>query len=231
MLRLRGASKRHGRKVLWDGLSVDVAAREVLAVTGPSGSGKSTLLDCMGLVARLDAGTIHIDGTEVGRSRRRDRIARREVLGFLFQDFGLVPDMTVGENIAIASVRRSPGPRSPSTSDALARVGLQGTANHHAYELSGGEQQRVALARLIVKQPRLILADEPTSALDGANARIVLDVLGEFAEGGAAVVIATHSADVCAAANRQLELVSVTAGPPDRRAVAGPHRASRPSTP
>ena len=178
MLRLRGASKRHGRKVLWDGLSVDVAAREVLAVTGPSGSGKSTLLDCMGLVARLDAGSIHIDGTEVGRSRRRDRIARRDVLGFLFQDFGLVPDMTVSENIAIAGVRRSPGSRSTSTSAALARVGLEGTANHRAYELSGGEQQRVALARLIVKQPRLILADEPTSALDEANARIVLDVLG-----------------------------------------------------
>ena len=207
MIEVRHASKRRGRRELWHDLSFDVDRGEVVALTGPSGAGKSTLLDCLGHIDTLDAGSIHLDGMSAGHDPRRARLIRRRFLGYLFQDFGLVPDMTVQANIDLArGQQRSTAQRGLPTSEALERVGLRGRATDRAHELSGGEQQRVALARLLAKRPEVILADEPTSALDGANASMVLDLLEEFAADGAAVVIATHSAAVEARAVRTIAL-------------------------
>ncbi|WIB26442.1 ATP-binding cassette domain-containing protein [Curtobacterium sp. MCSS17_015] len=206
MITVRDARKQCGGRTLWDALSFDVAAGEVLALTGPSGAGKSTLLDCIGQIDVLDAGTVSIAGVTAARSGRRARLLRRDHLGYLFQDFGLVPDMTVQANVEIGRVPRRGGGRGLPTAAALERVGLAGRATDRAYELSGGEQQRVALARLLVKQPDVVLADEPTSALDEGNAQMVLDLLGEFAADGAAVVVATHVPTVVSWAASRLHL-------------------------
>lgn len=209
IIEVHSASKRRGRRVLWRDLTFDVDRGETVALVGQSGAGKSTLLDCIGHIDTFDSGSIRIDGVVAGGRGRSARIVRRDHLGYLFQDFGLVPDLTVQANIDVARVagRRRSG-KAMRTVAALERVGLVGRAMDRAHELSGGEQQRVALARLLVKQPDIVLADEPTSALDGANATMVLDLLDEFAESGAAVIVATHAADVEARASKTISLVA-----------------------
>ena len=206
MIEVRGATKARGRRTLWRGLSFEVGAGELVTVTGPSGSGKSTLLDCIGQLERLDDGEVLL-GAQPGRSHRRRRLLRKHLLGYLFQDFGLVPDMTAEANVDLGRMSRRTGVRA---TEALDRVGLAGLSRYRVHELSGGEQQRVALARLIVKAPRVILADEPTSALDEGNARMVLDVLQEFTAAGAAVLVATHSDDVRRLGTRTVPLPGAT---------------------
>lgn len=209
MIEVQDASKRRGGRLLWHGLSFRVEPGEVLALRGPSGSGKSTLLDCVGHLDTLDAGRIILDGRTAGGNARRARHIRRDLLGYLFQDFGLVPDLSVTANIELAL----PGPRhrvgtAPSVTAALRSVGLDRRGPDRAHELSGGEQQRVALARLLVKQPRIVLADEPTSALDDTNAEVVLTHLEALAAAGAAIVVATHSDAVSGWADRSLTLTT-----------------------
>lgn len=212
MIKVRNASKRRGGRALWHDLSFEVTGGEIVGLVGPSGCGKSTLLDCVGHVDALDGGTIRINGESAGSNGRRARLIRRRHLGYLFQDFGLVPDMTVQSNVDVVRLpdgrRRHRGVR---TGEALDRVGLAGRGTDRVHELSGGEQQRVAMARLLVKRPSVILADEPTSALDDGNAAMVLDLLDELAADGAAVLIATHSSSVEARAAR-----SITLGGPAR---------------
>lgn len=133
------------------------------------------------------------------------------MIGYLFQNYGLVEDASVGANLDIVRTRRSTrSERRPSNEAALETVGLGRRGSRPVAELSGGEQQRVALARLIVKQPTVILADEPTAALDDDNGRMVLDVLAQFAERGAAVLIATHVAAVRDACMRTVDLPGPT---------------------
>ena len=207
MIEVRNASKRRGGRALWQDLSFEVAGGEIVGLVGPSGCGKSTLLDCIGHIDALDLGTIRINGESAGSIGRRARLIRRRHLGYLFQDFGLVPDMTVKSNLDVVRLpdgrRRHRGLR---TGEALDRVGLAGRGTDRVHELSGGEQQRVAMARLLVKRPSVILADEPTSALDDGNAAMVLDLLGELAADGAAVLIATHSSSVEARAAQSIRL-------------------------
>lgn len=206
MIDVLTVSKQRGGRTLWEDLTFSVDAGEVVALTGPSGCGKSTLLDCVGHIDRVDSGTISIGGVDVGRSARRARLLRRDHIGYLFQDFGLVHDATVGANVDLARPTGRGRRRGLSTGAALEQVGLRGRSSARAHELSGGEQQRVALARLLVKQPSVILADEPTSALDADNAALVLDRLESFAAAGAAVLIATHAPSVTRRAARVIAL-------------------------
>jgi putative ABC transport system ATP-binding protein len=188
-------SKTFGPRTLWSGLTTTVNKGEMLALVGPSGAGKSTLLNCIGLLDKPNSGEIRFEGKDITRFGRRDtRRFRREALGYLFQNYALMENATIRENLEIATrPRRSARGRANSDiAEALDRVGLAGRGDEKVHHLSGGEQQRVALARLIVKEPALVLADEPTGALDHANATAVVDVLREMSEAGCAVVVATH---------------------------------------
>ncbi|MEU1015903.1 ABC transporter ATP-binding protein [Streptomyces sp. NPDC005898] len=180
-------------------MSFTVNQGEMLALVGPSGSGKSTLLNCLGLLDKPSAGVIRYEGKDITRfGKRETREFRRDTLGYLFQNYALIDNVTVGENLEVSARPRrgAKGQRGAVIAEALGRVGMAGREKELIHYLSGGEQQRVALARLIVKQPALVLADEPTGALDDANSAIVIDILREMSEAGCAVVIATHDADV-----------------------------------
>ncbi|MBO2529294.1 MAG: lipoprotein ABC transporter ATP-binding protein [Thermobifida sp.] len=190
MITVKNLTKSFGTRTLWRNLNLTVPAGRMLALVGASGSGKTTLLNCIGLLERPSRGHILFDNTDLTRlgpgGRRR---FRRDKLGYLFQDYALIDNATVKANLDVARRR---GTR-PDYARILERVGLAGRENEKVHYLSGGEQQRVALARLMVKQPTLVLADEPTGALDSANSAMVVNVLREMSEQGCAVVIATHN--------------------------------------
>ncbi|MFF9584053.1 ABC transporter ATP-binding protein [Streptomyces achromogenes] len=197
MIEIENLSKSYGSRHLWSGLGFTVARGELLALTGPSGSGKSTLLNCLGLLDEPTAGAMRHEGRDITRfSPRATRRYRRDVLGYLFQNYALIENATVAANLAVAMKPRRARKDAPTIAQALERVGLAGREKEQVHRLSGGEQQRVALARLIVKQPALVLADEPTGALDHDNTTMVVDVLRSMSDDGCAVVIATHDDSV-----------------------------------
>ncbi|RBQ14146.1 lipoprotein ABC transporter ATP-binding protein [Spongiactinospora rosea] len=196
MLEVRNLSKSFGRRTLWSGLNLTINGGEMLAVTGPSGAGKSTFLNCIGLLESPTSGQILYEGGDITRFSRRARCRfRRDVLGYLFQSYALIESATVADNLEIAvRNRRDRGSR---CREALERVGLTGREKEKIHHLSGGEQQRVALARVLAKRPALILADEPTGALDKDNAAVVIDTLREMSDAGCVVIVATHSDYIC----------------------------------
>lgn len=208
-IRASALAKAFGSRVLWRGLNFSVEASEMVAVTGPSGSGKSTLLNCIGLLQPVTAGSISVGALELTALRgRRARCFRRDHLGYLFQNYALVDNTTVAENLRIAIDARPRRQRASGAEldRALDAVGLGGRGKEPTYQLSGGEQQRLALARLIVRRPSIVLADEPTGALDHANADMVIDALRDLADAGAAVLVATHSDHVVSMCDRELVL-------------------------
>lgn len=202
-----GLAKSFGTRHLFSGLDLEFPAGSMTAVVGPSGSGKSTLLNCIGLLERPTAGSIRFDGRDVVRlGARGARLFRRDVLGYLFQNYALIDNATVRQNLDVAFAGGRRRPTAGARDEALRRVGLADRVDSPVHELSGGEQQRVALARLIVKQPRLILADEPTGALDAENATMVVETLRDFAADGAVVLVATHAPDVARACDRTVRI-------------------------
>lgn len=188
-------SKRFGERTVWSDLSFTAYEGEMVAISGPSGSGKTTLLNCIGLLDTIDEGTLRIGNYDVSQiSRRQKRQQFKNHMGFLFQNYGLVDSWTVKQNLDVALTYSKLGrqDKKREKTNALARVGLSGRENDKVFTLSGGEQQRVALARLLLKRPKLILADEPTGSLDRANADAVMAVLSDCVAGGAVVLISSH---------------------------------------
>lgn len=195
MITTENLTKSFGERRLWHELDLTVSGGRMLALVGASGSGKTTLLNCLGLLESPTRGRIVFQGRDLaGSGPGRRRRFRRDHLGYLFQDYALIDNATVRANLDVARKTDT-----AERSAALERVGLGGREKETVHHLSGGEQQRVALARLMVKKPSIVLADEPTGALDEANTAMVMDVLGEMARNGCAVVIATHVAGVAQA--------------------------------
>jgi putative ABC transport system ATP-binding protein len=192
-----------------DGVSLDIAAGEFVAVTGPSGCGKSTLLNILGCLDRPSGGSYRLMGEEVsGLGEAELARVRRAHIGFVFQSFNLVRDLTVAENVEVALLyrRREPS-RKKRIDDVLEQVGLAHRAGHRPQQLSGGQQQRVAIARALVSDPKVILADEPTGNLDTANGEAVMSLLRDVRDAGTTIVMVTHSPRHAAEAERRIEML------------------------
>jgi putative ABC transport system ATP-binding protein len=187
------------------GVSIDVAAGELLAVMGPSGSGKSTLLNLAGGLDSATSGEVFVEGTLLaGLSRSRLAAVRRRAVGYVFQELNLVPALTAAENVALPRELDGAGSRTARRDalGALAEVGLDDLADRFPDELSGGQQQRVAIARALVGPRRLILADEPTGALDSVTGEDVMRLIRARCDAGAASVVVTHDAQLAGWADR-----------------------------
>ncbi|HEY2336541.1 MAG TPA: ABC transporter ATP-binding protein [Burkholderiales bacterium] len=203
MLKLASVTKRFGARTVLNGVSLELAAGDYVAITGESGVGKSTLLNVIAGLEPVDSGKILFDEREI-TAMDDDALAllRRDKLGFVFQAFHVLPHLTVEENVALPLLLRGTF-RSEKPKLMLAAVGLAGRERSMPRELSGGELQRVAVARALVGEPALVLADEPTGNLDPENASQVLGFMKKLArEKGAAVILATHSAQAAAGCDR-----------------------------
>ncbi|MBI4788907.1 MAG: ABC transporter ATP-binding protein [Chloroflexi bacterium] len=207
MIQIRDVTKEYnGTTRALDCVSLDIAEGEWVAIMGPSGSGKTTLLNLLSCLDRPTRGTVTIDGADVTRLAANQLAQfRREKVGLVFQQFHLVQYLTALENVMLAQYFHSM-PDAPEARAALEQVGLAERADHLPSQLSGGEQQRVCVARALINQPRIILADEPTGNLDEANEEIVLDLFRRMHARGHTVVIVTHDAAVGELADRVLRL-------------------------
>jgi ABC-type lipoprotein export system ATPase subunit len=196
---------RAARRLL-DGVNLSVEADEVVAVLGRSGSGKSTLLNVLGGLDTPDGGRIAVAGEELtGRGARRLPKIRLRHIGFVFQQFRLIEELSGAENVLLpARLPGAPPGGARRANRLIDELGLRPVANHLPHELSGGEQQRFAIARALVNDPELVLADEPTGSLDAENGAAVLELLRRLS--GRAVVIVTHEVDATAIADRVLSL-------------------------
>lgn len=192
------------------GVSFDIQAGEFVAVMGPSGSGKSTLLNCIATIDRVSCGEISITGKSITQMSRHGRAKfRRDELGFIFQDFNLLDTLTGFENIALAlSIKKVPARSATERIHAIAdALGIRHVLDRYPAQMSGGEKQRVAAARAVVTNPKLILADEPTGALDSRSAAVLLEVLGKLNEQmGATIMMVTHDSLAASYASRVLFL-------------------------
>lgn len=210
-LSARGLVKRFGATVALAGVDVDLADGESLAVMGPSGSGKSTLLHCLAGILPPDQGTVALRGREVASLSDRERsMLRRRHYGFVFQFGQLLGELSAAENVALPAMLLGT-PRREATERAhqwLASLGLAGMEGRRPGELSGGQAQRVAVARALITGPDVVFADEPTGALDQATGADVMRVLTEVTRAaGASLVVVTHDESVAAWCSRRVVIV------------------------
>lgn len=188
-------------------VSISIQKGELIVILGPSGSGKSTLLNLIGGIDRPDSGSIMIDSQDLARlDERKLSQYRRKTVGFVFQFNNLIPDLTVQENIEVTAHLNT---QSDPVEDIIDRVGLSGKSNKFPHELSGGEQQRVSIARAIVKKPSLLLCDEPTGSLDYQSSHEVLGLLEEInMKERTTILIVTHNIAIAGMADRIIRLRS-----------------------
>ncbi|WP_378732783.1 ABC transporter ATP-binding protein [Nocardia brasiliensis] len=213
MLELTGVTKEYrvgGQTVrALDDISLRIEPGEFTSIIGPSGSGKSTLLHLLGALDTPDSGSIRFQGNEIASLDDESQSEfRRHRVGFIFQFFNLLPTLSAWENVAIPKLLDGTGLRKakPRALELLDRVGLSDRANHRPAELSGGQMQRVAVARAMIMDPPLILADEPTGNLDSKTGAAILELLGEIAGSGNSVVMVTHDMGAVAYCDRAVTL-------------------------
>ncbi len=206
LLDLDHVSKIYGDLHALDDLNLSVPQGQWLAVVGSSGSGKTTLMNILGCMDTPSRGSVRLQGRpleDLSQSQLAD--VRKNVIGLVFQKFYLVPHLTALENVMVAQYYHSVVDEDQAMK-ALDRVGLADRARHLPSQLSGGEQQRVCVARALINEPKLILADEPTGNLDEANERIVLDLFRQLHDQGTSLIVVTHDALVASCAQREIML-------------------------
>jgi putative ABC transport system ATP-binding protein len=191
------------------GINLKIASGEYVSIMGPSGSGKSTLLNIIGLLDRPDNGRYELDGNDVtGLSEIEQACVRREKIGFVFQSFHLVPRLTAAENIELPLMLEGvlPARRKLRVKEALLEFNLSDRAQHRPAEMSGGQQQRTAIARATILRPTIILADEPTGNIDHRNGAEVIALLEGLHHAGTTLIIVTHDQELGARANRHIAM-------------------------
>lgn len=206
LLELKNISKIYGDLHALDNVSLTVDKGEWIAIMGPSGSGKSTMMNIIGCLDKPTTGEVIFDGRDISKeSSRKLTELHRDKIGLVFQQFHLINYLNAVENVMVAQYYHSM-PDEKEALEALERVGLKDRAKHLPSQLSGGEQQRVCIARALINSPELILADEPTGNLDEANENIVLDIFRQLHREGTSLVVVTHDPEVGEVAQRIVRL-------------------------
>jgi putative ABC transport system ATP-binding protein len=193
-----------------DGVTLTVQEHEFVAIVGASGSGKSTLMNIIGCLDTPDEGNYYIDGQDVTFLTERELATmRNRKIGFIFQQFNLLPKLTAYENVELPLIYQgvSARERRERVEEALEKVGLTGRIHHRPNQLSGGQQQRVAVARALAAHPSLILADEPTGNLDSRSSRDIMALIHELHEQGNTIILITHDDGIAAKAQRQVRIM------------------------
>jgi putative ABC transport system ATP-binding protein len=202
LIEIKDLNKAFGDHIIFEDFSLKIENGEFVVFSGESGSGKTTLLNMIGALEKWDYGTIIVDNLDLGK-KKNQRKYFSEIVGFLFQNFVLIENKTVRQNLKLVTKANS---SEVTIEEALKRVGLLDKIDSKVYTLSGGEQQRVALARLMIKDCKLILADEPTGSLDKKNAEKVISILDALNKEGKTVIIVTHDEDIKKKGYRVVEL-------------------------
>jgi putative ABC transport system ATP-binding protein len=206
LLELKDISKIYGNLKALSGVNLTISQGEWAAIMGPSGSGKTTLMNIIGCMDKPTSGSVILDGTVISRESSRNLTSiRRDKIGLIFQQFHLIHYLTALENVMVAQYYHSM-PDEKEALTALERVGLAERARHLPSQLSGGEQQRVCIARALINYPMLILADEPTGNLDETNESIVLDIFRQLHRDGSTLIVVTHDPEVAQEAQRTVIL-------------------------
>ncbi len=206
ILKLEGVSKIYGKLHALSKIDLEVKEGEWLAIMGPSGSGKTTMMNIVGCMDTASEGTVILDGKDISKETRESlTVTRRDKIGLIFQQFHLVNYLTALENVMVAQYYHSL-PDEEEALEALKEVGLAERAHHLPSQLSGGEKQRVCIARALINHPRLILADEPTGNLDEANEGIVVDIFRKLHQKGSTIIVVTHDPEVGEVAERTIIL-------------------------
>ena len=210
VIETKNLTKKFGDKILFTNLNLEINERDSIVITGDSGSGKSTLLNILSLIEETDEGMVIWNGNEIEKinGRKVNKIIREEI-GYVFQNYALIENKTVYENIEIgtkynAAINKKN--KKATIYEAIKRVGLNGLEDRRVYSLSGGEQQRVALARIIVKPCNIIFADEPTGNLDDENANNILDILFNLNKEGKTIIVVTHDQSLISKFNKHIHL-------------------------
>lgn len=206
ILTLSGISKIYGDLKALDNINLAVEEGEWLSIMGPSGSGKTTLMNIIGCMDKPSRGKIELAGQDISKlSSKELTVVRRDTIGLVFQQFHLVNYLTALENVMMAQYYHSM-PDEEEAMEALASVGLKERAKHLPNQLSGGEQQRVCIARALINHPKLLLADEPTGNLDEKNERLVMEIFEKLHNTGSTIIVVTHDPEVADQAERMVVL-------------------------
>jgi putative ABC transport system ATP-binding protein len=202
MIEIKNLTKKFDEKIVFSDFNLIIENGDFIIFSGPSGCGKTTLLNMIGAIEKIDDGEIIVDGIDIKNKKNHLNYFRTKI-GFLFQNFALVDNKTVKENLKLI---RKDCKTNLSIEDALSIIGLEDKLNKKIYTLSGGEQQRVALSRLMLKKCDVILADEPTGSLDKKNAEAVLDILKQLNKQGKTIILVTHDENIKKQGNRVVNL-------------------------